>query len=78
MPEALYNQADLLATRGELEPALAGFGYVVEIDPDFTDAYVNRATLPLADLDAADPADPDVAGQRARILAPVERSEMSA
>lgn len=44
-PELYYNRGDLRSAAGDLDGALADFGYVLEIDPGYVDAYINRVSI---------------------------------
>jgi tetratricopeptide (TPR) repeat protein len=44
-PELYYNRGDLRSAGGDQDGALADFGYVLELDPGYVDAYINRAAI---------------------------------
>jgi tetratricopeptide (TPR) repeat protein len=44
-PELYYNRGDLRSAVGDDDGALADFGYVLEIDPGYVDAYINRVAI---------------------------------
>src|SRR5262249_5556639 len=58
-PELFYNRAELRLALGQAGGALADLTYLLEMEPDFTEGRVSRATL-LLDAGEVDSAEADV------------------
>jgi tetratricopeptide (TPR) repeat protein len=51
-PELYYSRGNVLAATGDIQGAIRDFRYILDLEPDYVDAWVSLASLL---VDAGDP-----------------------